>query len=97
MKKVERICKNCGTTFLVKKDKQLCCSRKCFKQDYYRSKKRLNNFPLYKCPNCENITKLYFDPFKRPEEWNNFKCPWCYLKNTSIQIIVENSELFIIF
>ena len=95
--KIERNCKNCGITFLVKKDKQLCCSRRCFKQDYYRSKKRLNNFPSYKCPNCEKLSQLTFDPCKNPEEWNHFKCPWCYRPNIKMNIIITSIDTFIIF
>jgi len=96
---LERVCKHCCGKFLAKKDKQWHCSRRCFKQHYYALKRLalLNSFPFYKCPKCERVTKLGFDPSKKIEHWVNFRCPWCYRKEASIELIINETAVFVVF
>lgn len=96
---IERICKHCNKSFYAGKVKQFFCSRKCFKQNYYHLKRieDLNKFPVYKCPKCNNVTALTFDPSKKTRDWVNFKCPWCYRREVVIEIIIDSTSLFILF
>jgi hypothetical protein len=96
---IERNCKYCKVKYFAQKKKQNFCSRKCFKQNYYylRRLEALENFPIYKCPKCEKMTKLNFDPCKNSAEWINYKCPWCNNTGTVIDIIVRSTDVFIVF
>lgn len=96
--KLERSCKNCGSKFFAKKYKQLFCSRKCFKQDYFKKKKSEfdGKFPSFKCSKCLKNTNLNFDPVSDLHKWSQFKCPHCQYPDINLQIIISN-EVFVVF
>lgn len=89
-------CKNCGKTFIKKSEKNIFCSRRCFKKNYYyiereRKKKNDTEFPMYKCPKCGQVIKMEVHPIRdnfRWLEWHNKPCPGC---NTLM--IYVNDEL----
>lgn len=97
--RIERLCKFCKKKFYAGKRKQLFCSRKCFKQNYYNLKRldTLSNFPLYRCPKCGESTKLNFDPSKKGVNWIGFKCPWCYQNGIHLEVIISPIDILIIF
>ena len=78
----ERLCKNCGEIFLPASEKNVFCSRRCFKQSYYHRKKAeellsVKGFPTFKCPHCDQVIKLDFDPVIDSLKWIDFTCPMC--------------------
>lgn len=80
MFKKEKIhCKNCEKLFTPKSEKNIFCSRKCFKKDYYHRKKdsETSTNVRFICPECGNETILDFDITKNIQRWNNFSCPKC--------------------
>ncbi len=95
---IERSCKNCGSKFFAKKHKQLFCSRRCFKQDYFKKKKAEfeGKFPAYKCSKCLKSTNLNFDPVQNTLRWAEFKCPHCNDPDINIYVIFS-IETFIVF
>lgn len=95
---IERTCKHCKNKFFAQKRKQLFCSRKCFKQDYYYIKRAeaLSHFPMYKCRDCKHLTQLTFDPSKNIKALTEFKCPWCYQKDLTIEVIIGSEIIFIL-
>lgn len=98
--KIKRICGSCLKDFEAQKEKQLYCSRKCFKKEYYH-KLRVDTviaFPIYKCPNCAGSTQLGFDPTKSPIIWKYFKCPRCTVDTEKIvEIFINSTEVFVLF
>lgn len=98
--KIARICAGCESPFLAQKDKQLYCSRKCFKKEYYRKLKidTIVSFPVYKCPNCYNPVQMTFDPTKNEVLWKYFKCPKCTVdEDKIIEIFINPDDIFIAF
>lgn len=80
MKKLPpRKCKHCGKSFVPKSARHIFDSRRCFKLADYRRHKDItkNKFPIFKCPSCDNVITLDFNPVKKPETWLKFKCPHC--------------------
>ena len=99
MKKIKKIsCKTCSKSFFPKSEKNIFCSRRCFKKNYYHRKKaeELNNikFPMFKCPSCKRNIELNFDPVLDDRRWLNFSCPFCkiLLINVCEQIITQDSS-----
>lgn len=90
-------CKTCGHNFTPKSSKNIYCSRKCFKKDYYRNK-RVNNvkkFPVFICKGCQSKFVLDFDPVKKSNKWLGFKCPNCNALtiNVSENVIMQDKPL----
>lgn len=80
MKKLtKKPCQTCNKLFLPKRPNNVFCQRRCFKLADYKRQKLLkgNGFPSFKCPACDNIINLNFNPVKKPQLWANFKCPSC--------------------
>lgn len=76
-------CKNCGKPFFPKSEKNIFCSRKCFKKDYYYRKKEEDDtgFPIYVCPKCGLRIKMEIHPIRdnlKWLEWHKLPCPGCY-------------------
>ena len=95
---IKRNCKSCGNPFIAGRRRQLYCKRSCFKQAYYNKKKleEASNFPLYRCPTCDNMVKLTFDP-KKDKKWDLFHCPICRASKINIGIIVLSDDIFLTF
>lgn len=84
MSKMPQIkCKNCGKPFTPKSEKNIFCSRKCFKQDYYYREKERNDdtgFPMYRCPDCGQVIEMEVHPIRNNFEWLEWRkvpCPGC--------------------
>lgn len=81
MKKLTRKCLTCNKLFIFKTARHLYCQRRCFKLADYRRNRDMNltknKFPIFKCPSCDNVIVLDFDPAKKPQLWLKFKCPTC--------------------
>ena len=93
------ICKTCQNSFLPKNPKNIFCTRRCFKKDFYHRKKaeELNNkkFPIFRCPSCNNKITLEFDPVKNQTAWTNFLCPHCnvLMINVCEEIQTQDSSI----
>jgi len=72
-------CENCGEDFLPKSEKNIFCSRKCFKKNYYHrlKKEAVDKYPAYTCPTCCASFLLTFDPTKEYQKFKNILCPFC--------------------
>ncbi len=74
-------CKTCGTRFLPKSPKNVFCTRKCFKKNFYHRKKledlNAKKFPSFVCPNCGKKIDLEFDPLLDELKWAHYECPFC--------------------
>lgn len=97
--KISRICKSCKKDFVAQKTKQWYCSRRCFKQDYFRkSKDKPGLFPVFVCEDCGLVTELRIDPVKDEFFWTDFKCPGCFPKTRKKVILVKTSKgIFVAF
>ena len=100
MKFPKRICKTCGEEFMPSSEKNVFCSRKCFKKDYYHRKKAeelisRSIFPIFKCPSCKQIINLDFNPVVDAYKWSHFICPGCntLMINVSDGIITDDSPI----
>lgn len=71
-----RVCPVCGEKFEKKKYDHLYCRRKCFKIAY-RKKMKIETFPSYKCPECNQLSALTFFPKHDLDSWTKYKCPHC--------------------
>lgn len=93
------LCKVCQTEFLPKSQKNIFCSRKCFKKDFYHRKKAEElasiKFPTFLCPSCDEEITLEFDPLKNEVAWTSFLCPFCstLMINVSEQIKTQDAPL----
>ena len=78
---VEIQCKTCGEMFMPKSPKNVFCTRKCFKKNFYHRKKAENlnakKFPSFICPSCGKKVDLDFDPLTNNGKWTQFQCPFC--------------------
>jgi hypothetical protein len=91
--KLKRICRCCKKEFIAQKIKQWYCSRKCFKQDYFkRSKDKPGNYPTFMCEDCGRETILRIDPVKDEFFWTDFKCPHCNPKLKKNIIVIKTSK-----
>jgi predicted RNA-binding Zn-ribbon protein involved in translation (DUF1610 family) len=97
---VSRICKTCGKTFLPKCEKNIFCSRRCFKKDYYYRKKNekiedRDKFPTFICPVCEQVIQLDFSPITDFFRWTHYSCPNCnaLMINVSEEIITQDKTI----
>lgn len=79
--RIEKICLNCDIVFYAKSEKHIYCCRKCFKQAYFRRKKKeeINSYPIYCCAACGYKHKLDFHPTKKKNrtKWSKYPCPRC--------------------
>lgn len=92
-------CKTCDESFVPKSEKNIFCSRKCFKKDFYRRKKNEVieiTFPDFICKSCNNKAALNFDPIENPEIWLKFRCPNCSVLfiNVVDTLSAEDEALF---
>jgi len=74
-------CKTCSKEFLPKSEKNVFCSRRCFKREYYHRKRAEelieNQNPSFICTKCGQSTVLDFNPIEESDRWLEFKCPNC--------------------
>lgn len=96
---VEISCNACKTMFLPKSERNIYCTRKCFKKYFYHKKKaeELANirFPSFICPSCKQRINLDFDPVKYATRWDHYVCPGCntLMINVSEEIIAQDLPL----
>ncbi len=86
--------------FFATKEKQLYCSKSCFKKEYFRKKKLegKDKFPIYICRECGKKVELSFDPLREPNFWDAFKCPFCHPESRNqIAIIITPQKILIAF
>ena len=91
-------CKTCGEEFTPKSEKNIFCSRKCFKKDFYIRKKNeviVITFPDFICKNCGNKFSLDFDPIEDPEKWLSFRCPDCSVLFVSVSDALSAEDVHI--
>ncbi len=79
---VKRNCNTCGREFFAIKDTQHWCQRRCFKRAYYvrikaRNLELARRRPSYRCPLCQNLSEISFDPIKNEDAFDNLVCPYC--------------------
>ena len=93
-------CKTCKEEFTPKSERNIFCSRKCFKKDFYHRKKAeelisIKTFPCFICPSCGNKVQLEFDPVKEGQNWLDFVCPGCntLMINVSDQISTDDISI----
>lgn len=99
MRKLVKIeCKTCKKKFLPKSERNVFCTRKCFKKDFYHRKKELENdskFPIFVCPSCKHRIELDFDPVKYLKRWEHFACPFCNILMINITEYIITQDLSI--
>lgn len=96
----ERMCLECGYPFKPTKDKQLFCSRKCFKKNYHIKKRNefRGVFPKMICQKCQLQTEFHYDPFKESRLFDLHKCPFCTADKLIIEILeIDGDDPIIIF
>ena len=91
-------CKNvsCGIEFMPKSERNVFCSRKCFKKDFYHRKKaeELSNlkFPAFTCPECGQKITLDFDPSEDTIRWLKYQCPGCNTLMITVSDSIETQD-----
>lgn len=97
--KIEISCNACKVRFFPKSEKNIYCTRKCFKKYFYHKKKaeELANikYPCFKCPSCQQLINLDFDPTKYTDRWDKYVCPGCntLMINVSEEIYAQDMSI----
>lgn len=91
------ICQACKKSFLPKSEKNIFCSRKCFKKAYYHRMKGeeiadLKKFPTFLCPSCGTSITLDFDPVKNSQKWLHYSCPGCNTMMINVSDLINTKD-----
>lgn len=93
------ICRACQKAFVPKSGRNIFCTRKCFKKDYWHRKmaEELNvkKTPEFTCPKCGQHITLDFDPVKNAQKWLHYQCPGCntLMINVSESIVTMDKPI----
>ena len=96
---VELKCQTCQIPFMPVSEKNVFCSRKCFKKAFYHRQKAKEleacKFPIFTCPSCGEKIELDFDPVKENYKWLRFTCPKCsvLMVNVSENIVAVDESV----
>jgi len=92
-------CQTCGIIFQPVSERNLFHNRRCFKKAYYHRKKaeelNASHFPFFKCPDCQQMIVLDFDPVVDSMRWLKFKCPICNALMISISENIITTDSYI--
>ena len=94
----KRRCLTCHKWFIPKSDKNIYCERICFKKANYKKMKgeellNAKKFPVFRCPSCDTVIELDFNPIKKSRKWLKFKCPGCNVLMISVVDFVVTEEV----
>ena len=72
-------CKECGVKFTPINQKQIFHNTNCRNIWFNRKNKQelIKSFPQYRCPYCNKMFKLNFNPIKDYLEIKKLICPFC--------------------
>ena len=84
-------CPICGNKFKQKHRKHAFCSRKCFLKF---NRKKITEYPVFHCFQCQTVTPLDFFPKSNPKKWLDFECPGC-MPGVEIKITI-NSQVTVL-